>query len=221
MPYSGANDPSLPSNVAARAPSIRARWVRVWNGTYNSCLAQDGKPDVCETLAFQVANAQLEDDEKHLRHSIVKAAGDLMLIVTSNSYQDREGEWLTTQALSEWVDSQWDGDKYIGKNYLRIDRTRHAGVKMGEIIWSDMFGPFLVEVARKRYSGVPAFQLLINQAWDMVRKEPDGWGASHGFYSRQRTRDSEGIVHHIIDKRETTVLRRMFAANTITSAKVV
>ena len=218
MPFSGPNDDALPSNVADKPQSVRARYVRVWNGTYASCQREDASAQECETLAFQVANAQLAEDKANGQRAVIKAMGDLMLVITSNSYQDREKEWLTTKALSEWVDSQWDGDKFIGNDPLLYN---HRGLTIGHIIWADMFGPFLVEMARKRRSEVPAFQQYIDKTWGRVGRNPKGWGASHGFYSRKRSRDSDGIVHHVIDKRETTVLRRVFAANVLTLAKVI
>ncbi len=215
MPFSGPNDETLPPNVKDRPQSVRARYVRVWNGAFSGCELETVQD--CETVAFQVANAQLAEDTANNAQSVIKAAGDLMLVVTSNSYQDREGEWLTTKALSEWVDSQWKGNKFIGHNPLLYN---HRGIAIGHIIWADMFGPFLVEVARKRSSLVPAFQNMIDAVWGRVKNAPDGWGASHKFGFRMRDRDSDNAYHRI-HKVETTVLRRVLAANTLTLAKVV
>ena len=61
MPFSGPNDSKLPSNVADKPQSVRARYVRVWNGTFASCQRENGSRQECETLAFQVANAQLKE----------------------------------------------------------------------------------------------------------------------------------------------------------------
>lgn len=154
--------------------------------------------------------------------SVVKTVGNLMLVITSNSYEDREKEWLTTEALTDWVDSQWDGDvfnegKTVSNNPFLYN---HKGITIGRIVWADMFGPFLVEVARKRQSLVPAFQQYIDTIWDRVKRNPKGWGASHKFSFKLEDRDSDGTYHRI-RKVETTVLRRAFAANLLTLAKVV
>lgn len=152
------------------------------------------------------------------RHTWVKAlGGDLMLIITSNSYKDREDEYISTAALSDYVESAWDGDTFIGDNVLLY---HHRGPVIGYIVWADMQGPFLVEVARKRRSRLPAIQKYIDTIWSWVKHSPAGWGASHGFRYRKADRDSAATYHRIL-KKETSVLRRLLAANPYTYAEVV
>lgn len=55
MPYSGADDAKLPSNVKSLPPGQRAQWANVWNSAYKAC--QDGAAAKdCEGSAFRQAN---------------------------------------------------------------------------------------------------------------------------------------------------------------------
>jgi hypothetical protein len=81
-----------------------------------------------------------------------------------------------------------------------------------------MQGPFLIEVARKRQSGIPAIQRYVNGVWDTVKKQPGRWGASAGF--RYSDRD-EGGTYHRIQKFETSIVPRFFAANPYTASEVM
>ncbi len=149
--------------------------------------------------------------------AFVKSGGmEYMRIVTSNSYRDREGEYITTEALRNYVESQWDGDTFRGNNYLLYF---HSGIPIGYIVWADMVGPFLVEVAAKRLSGVPAFQKVIDRIWERVRQNPGYYGASHGF--RAGPGDMHKDTFTRIEKFETSVLPRCFAANVLTSSEVI
>lgn len=138
-----------------------------------------------------------------------------MLIVTSNSYMDREGETLTTGALKQWVDKCWQAveGEFATDNpllYWHDDR-----VKMGDIVWSDMRGPFLVEVARE------AEGVLAKALFDYVEQHPEEkWGASHRFVYHKKDRSADGVYSRIV-KRETTVLPRQFAANPLTFSGVL
>lgn len=58
MPYSGASDAKLPSNVKKLSPKKRRQWVHVWNNTYNK--TRD------ESRAFASANAVVKKKEAPL-----------------------------------------------------------------------------------------------------------------------------------------------------------
>ena len=45
MPFSGASDPDLPSNVADRSLEIRQQWVGAWNGRFKDCRNDGGDMD--------------------------------------------------------------------------------------------------------------------------------------------------------------------------------
>jgi len=57
MPYTGANDPKIPSNVPK---SKRKMWVSVWNNVYKTCKKKGGTTTSCETKAFKTANAAIK-----------------------------------------------------------------------------------------------------------------------------------------------------------------
>jgi len=54
MPYSGKNDPDLPSNIKKLPDRLRSQWVKVWNSTHARCTEEGGED--CEGMAFRVAN---------------------------------------------------------------------------------------------------------------------------------------------------------------------
>ena len=138
-----------------------------------------------------------------------------MLIVTSNSYQDREGETLTTPALKEWVDTCWKSveDEFATDNPLVY--WHDMRVKMGDIVWSDMRGPFLVELA------VESEGVLARKMFDYVAAHPEEkWGASHKFAYFKAHKEADGTYHRIV-KKETTVLPRSAAANALTFSGVI
>lgn len=133
-----------------------------------------------------------------------------MLIITSNAYEDREGETITTKALGEWVERQWLDEQYIGTNPLLF--WHDDRVRMGDIIFSDMSGSFLVEIAKEDDSPLSPY------LWDYAEKV-DNAGASHRFVAIPTIQDD--TVFEWIDKEETTWLPREAAANELTYAGVL
>src|SRR3990167_2529388 len=61
MPYSGASDPSLPSNVKKMPAKRRRQWVSIFNSTMQSCTGDD-----CEAKAFRIANGVLKRQSKEM-----------------------------------------------------------------------------------------------------------------------------------------------------------
>lgn len=162
----------------------------------------------------------------HGSSQIRKADGDAlryMTIVTSNAYRDREEEIVSQKALEGYVDSCWKGDRFVGTNPLLV---WHGGEPIGDIVYSEMVGPFLLEVAKERPNAVVNLALRgeepryaeIKSVWDSMEQEPD-LGASHEFYFNQR--DREDGVYDEIKKTETSVLPRIAAANFFTEAQIV
>lgn len=56
MPYSGASDTSLPSNVKKMPLKKKKAWVSTFNNVYKTCVADGGSQSSCETKAFKIAN---------------------------------------------------------------------------------------------------------------------------------------------------------------------
>jgi len=147
----------------------------------------------------------------------------LMLLITSNAYRDREQEIVSQKALEEYVEESWDGDAFIGDNVLLV---WHAGDPIGDIVYAEMEGPFLIEVAQERpnavinlaAAGEEPLPAEIKAVWDALEDETD-MGASQGFYPVAM--DRKDGVYQKIDKEETSTLPRFVAANYITDSWVV
>jgi hypothetical protein len=60
MPFTGPDDPNLPSNVQSRDERIRAQWVEVWNGIFNRCILINRDKTACEADAFRQANGVIK-----------------------------------------------------------------------------------------------------------------------------------------------------------------
>jgi hypothetical protein len=150
-----------------------------------------------------------------------------LFIVTSNSYKDRENETITTKALKHYVDSAWAvEDKCLPRNPLLFWHEKSAAI--GDIVWCDMEGPFLLEVARERKNKAIRIQLdsgdtwntTVKAIWDAIENVKVRWGASHGFEHPESARTDDGVYKYI-RKFETSVLPLDAAANPYTFATTI
>ena len=136
-----------------------------------------------------------------------------ILVVTSNSYEDREEETITTDALKEYVSAKWIADDQYHSDepllFWHDDR-----LKIGDLIWGDTRGPFLVELAREADS--PIAKSIV----DYLETATEKWGASHRFAFHKSSRDDDGVYHRIY-KQETSILPREDAANIATFSGVL
>ncbi len=163
------------------------------------------------------------DGTAHIQKSDGDSGLRLMVIRTSNAYRDREGEIVSQKALQGYVESCWKNQTFVGTNPLLL---WHGGDPVGDIIFADMIGPFLVEVARERpnavinvaLDGEPLLETTVKAVWDALEQESD-LGASHEFY--YNTSDREDRVYEQILKTETSVLPRWAAANLMTDSEVI
>ena len=137
-----------------------------------------------------------------------------MLLVTSNSYTDREAETLTSAALTADVDRHWtNGDgNFASDNPLLF--WHDDRMVIGDIVWGDMRGPFYVELARESDSP------LASKLWDAIETSDDDWGASHQFAYYSQHRNADGDYSRIF-KKETSILPRDMAANLLTYSGVL
>lgn len=138
----------------------------------------------------------------------------LMTIITSNSYEDREKETITSKALQAYEDSCYPGEGlYHNDNPLLW--WHDDDIVMGEIIAVNYSEPFLLEVARELPN--PVSKTL----FDYAEQNGDQAGASHRFGYLEGDRDDDGTYHRIF-KQETSYLpKRALAANDKTYAGVV
>jgi hypothetical protein len=118
-----------------------------------------------------------------------------MILITSNSYEDREKETITTKALEEYEASCYPGEG-LYHNDNRLVYWHDDDAPIGEIIAVNVSGPFLVEVAKELPT---AFAKVI---WD-VAEATDHAGVSHRFGYLEKDRDPDGTFHRIY-KDETT-----------------
>lgn len=166
------------------------------------------------TRAVDVAIRALEADPIERRH---------MLLITSNAYRDREHEIIKEDALRYWVRGAWDGDTYTAPSDHLF---WHDGDPIGELIFSDMEGPFLVEVSRELSDAVinlagdgeDPYEVRVSQLWDALEGRTD-MGASHRF--KYIAGDEEDGVYEEILKVESTTLPRDRAANPWTLSLVI
>lgn len=137
-----------------------------------------------------------------------------MFIVTSNSYEDREGETITSDALKAYEQSCFPGeDLFHCDNPLLW--WHDDDVVMGEAVTVNYSEPFLVEVFRELPN--PVSKVL----WDYAENNGHNAGASHRFGYLEKDRDEDGTFHRIF-KQETSYLpERSLAANDRTYAGVI
>lgn len=171
--------------------------------------------------------------------AIYKAADGrrLMFIVTSNSYQDRDDKTIKTKALQAYVDQAWVvSDKCLPENPLFFwHDTDMEGNKawtdknaIGDIVWTDMEGPFLLEVAKERRNApitltgeTSVYHTTVKALWDALERDTKHrWGASHGFKYPESALGTDGVYDRI-KKFETSVLPLEHAANPYTFAGVI
>jgi hypothetical protein len=137
-----------------------------------------------------------------------------MFIITSNSYEDREKETITSAALKAYEDSCFPGeDVYHNDNPLLW--WHDDDVVMGDIVAVNYSEPFLVEVAEE------APTLMAKVLWDYAEQNEDNAGASHryGYYTHDRQAD--GTYTRIFKKESTYLPERGLAANLGTYAGVM
>jgi hypothetical protein len=157
---------------------------------------------------------------------VIKSDGDglrLMVIRSSNAYLDREKEIVRQKALQGYVETCWKDNVFVGDNPLLL---WHAGDPIGDIIYAEMIGPFLLEVARERpdavvnlaEDGAPRIETTVRTVWDALENEPNMGASIQFFYV---TSDREDGIYDMIYKIETSVLPRWAAANYITDSEIV
>ncbi len=132
------------------------------------------------------------------------------IIVTSNSYEDRESEFLSTDALKAYVDSCYTDDgHWQGDNKFMMWHT----LDIGDVIAVGMYKEFLIEGVEERDHPVA------KAAWDYWQRDDTGiqWAASHGFLNRGQQEN----VYETIRKFETTILPLEAAANLLTYGRII
>lgn len=166
---------------------------------------------------MQKARAWITGNQGSSSPIVYKSSDGLryMFLITSNSYQDREGETITSKALEEY-----EASCYPGEGLFHCDNAfqwwHDDEAVMGTIEAVEYIEPFLVEIA-KEIPNDPLSKIL----WDFAEKNGDNAGTSHRFGYREQDRDEDGTYHRIF-KQETSYLpERALAANERTYAGVL
>lgn len=135
-----------------------------------------------------------------------------LFIITSNSYKDREDETITTKALQDYVNQAWEGGAITQPLRWWHDETVPD---IGKIVWADMEGPFLLELAQELPTA------LSKAVFDYLEEHPEEkWAASHGFDFPEEEKAADGTYKRIY-KFETSLLPLKAAANPYTLSAVV
>jgi hypothetical protein len=164
-----------------------------------------------KALAGKVAIIKSLTDDDGLRY---------MLLITSNSYRDREGDILKSTGLAEYA-----AGKGLTKPEDNVLLFWHDGEPIGDIIHAEYYKSFLIEVARERRDKTinigtkkKPMECKISQVWDFIEDTPGEWAASHGFDVIGRSKD--GIIYPF-DKKETSVVLNEYQANWWTLSEVI
>lgn len=204
--------------------SIRRRKKRwyVYNAETGEWRPTGGYGTRREALAYLRALYVQADSPAELNEwsaSILHKSADgwrYMLLVSSNAYQDREREYVSSAALAEDTEARWKDGQFVGPTPLMFwhdDPDRFPERIIGQIIWADLEGPFLIEVAREVKSG------YATPIWDYIEAHPErDWGASVAFRYPKAFRQEN--TYRLIRKFETSVLPRADASNPLTFAGV-
>ncbi len=153
---------------------------------------------------------------------VERAANGLryMTLVSSNGYEDRVKDTVTTKALTDYVERSWVADdKCMTYNVLTFWHDEDNPI--GDIVWTRMEGPFLLEIAKERRGTIEHRGRMypISKVWDYVEQHPEEkWGASAGFYAYPEEVEAKNFEHII--KVETGALPAWAAANSYTYAGV-
>lgn len=67
MPFTGQDDPNLPSNVQKLTDVQRKKWIATWNNTFKNCRSDStgggvGSIEKCEGVAFRIANGTIKKE---------------------------------------------------------------------------------------------------------------------------------------------------------------
>ena len=139
-----------------------------------------------------------------------------VLTWTTNSFEDRDKEIFTAEALEDYVKRHEDEEAKGAFWFWHI-----PGSKFGTIKWQGMSGRFLVEAGPFDETDVgKAFKAFLEEHPDgHPTIAPEGWGTSHGFV--YKSGDREDGVYDWLEKHETTVLPGHVAANPYNPGKAM
>ncbi len=122
MPFTGASDSNLPSNVIDRSLEIRQQWVGAWNGRFKSCMDDGGSETDCESFAFAVANAAIKEIDGKASH----------LDDEDDKKKPRRKKPKDKMAAMPDADKAAIATKYFGGMQLTQDETEYTSTGGGQ-----------------------------------------------------------------------------------------
>lgn len=130
-----------------------------------------------------------------------------LVLWTSNAFQDREKEIFKTKAWEDYVARRDARGKYD-----RVWFWHSKGTGFADIVWEDVVGRMLVDVARLDHTQyADKMWHAINHPDEFPEVVPLGWGTSHGYAYRMG--DKQDGVYDFVEKFETTLLPYHRASN--------
>jgi hypothetical protein len=163
---------------------------------------EPGKPcteETCEKCGASLVGKDSKEVQCGFK-AIEHESGNYLVLWTSNAFEDREKEIFATKAWENYVARR----DVSGKQ----DRVRFWHVKGSEfatVVWQDMVGRILLEVAK--VDDTPRGAKMFHAA-QHPEEYPDllpmGWGTSHGYLYRPG--DKAAKVYEVVEKFESTIL---------------
>lgn len=130
-----------------------------------------------------------------------------LILWTSNAFQDREKETFRTKAWEDYVTRRDARGKYD-----RVWFWHCKGTGFADVVWEDVVGRMLVDVARLDHTEyADKMWHAINHPEEFPDVAPLGWGTSHGY--AYRLGDKQNGVYDFVEKFETTLLPYHRASN--------
>lgn len=157
----------------------------------------------------------ISGEKLHPGTTVLKAADGrrLLFMVTTNAYKDRENETMLSEALKRYVDSAWTDDgQFIGEQPLLVWHDKNIP-PVGELIYTDLWGPFVVEVFKELPDVWPELYFDYLETTDVPH------GASFGF--QYLLSDKEQGDYRAFRKFESSSLPLDAAANLLTFSGVI
>jgi hypothetical protein len=148
---------------------------------------------------------------------VYKSANGLryILSITSNSYEDRENETITSAALKAYEESCYPGEGAYHNDNPYV-WWHDDDVVMGRIVAVNYSEPFLIELVEEIEGDIVSKVLF-----DFAEKNGHKAGASHRFGYRETDRTPNGDYLHIYKQESTFLPDRGLAANGMTYAGVL
>lgn len=144
MPYENANDTSLPEYIIKQPPAIRARWIFVFNKTYeehgeemafivaNKWLLRESKKSFVARSKRHIVHFNIDDKDGFIKRD--EEGNDYISFVLTDTTSDPAIQY-TPELLKGWADSINGGNYIVGdfnhREYDLIMATSGSAEEIG------------------------------------------------------------------------------------------